>query len=354
MSNDDSVPAETILAQNAEVIRTLGKRVIADVIEIGRRLSESKKLGGHGNWLSWLETEFGWDERTARRYISVHELAGKSDNLSDLEIGVSSLYLLAAPSTPEEVRQAVIERAAHGERMSVKDVKKLIGEVSNKLEETATQLVKARETEIRAEYVAARGSWLRKPPPERVADQTYLQFLRTKCHPVTDAVRLMTAEEFMGLVGSIKAHGQIDPIILIEYGGENVILDGRCREIACVIAGVEPKYQKIEVDDPREYFASVNIERASYTRDQCLMAEARLTKPGVGEEVYDPDLPPPPLVAARFVLARCELLAGAVINGVMSLREAYEQAVDDAWLAQHRSVSPEWLRSNFVSKDIRD
>jgi hypothetical protein len=32
------VLTETILAQNAEVIRALGKRVIGDIIEIGRRL----------------------------------------------------------------------------------------------------------------------------------------------------------------------------------------------------------------------------------------------------------------------------------------------------------------------------
>jgi len=51
---------ERVLAQNAQEIRKLGKRASADVIEIGRRLTEMKKLCGHGNWLLWLQREFGW------------------------------------------------------------------------------------------------------------------------------------------------------------------------------------------------------------------------------------------------------------------------------------------------------
>jgi hypothetical protein len=40
-----------VLAQHAEVIRALGKRVVHDVIEIGRRLTDAKARCGHGNWL---------------------------------------------------------------------------------------------------------------------------------------------------------------------------------------------------------------------------------------------------------------------------------------------------------------
>jgi hypothetical protein len=48
--------------------------------------------------------------------LEVHSAFGKSDKLSDLELSVSGLYLLAAPSTPEEARDAVIERAKVIER----------------------------------------------------------------------------------------------------------------------------------------------------------------------------------------------------------------------------------------------
>ena len=43
------------LAEHAAVIRALGKRVVGDIIEIGRRLTEAKRLAGHGGWLPWLD-----------------------------------------------------------------------------------------------------------------------------------------------------------------------------------------------------------------------------------------------------------------------------------------------------------
>ena len=93
---------ESALAENAEEIRKLGKRVVGDVIEIGRRLSEMKKICGHGNWLPWLQREFAWTDRHALNYMRMYELSLKSENFSDLGIPVSGLYLLAAPSTPPE------------------------------------------------------------------------------------------------------------------------------------------------------------------------------------------------------------------------------------------------------------
>jgi hypothetical protein len=94
MSGSNLVTTETILAQNAEVIRALGKRIIADVIEIGRRLTESKAVCGHGNWLPWLGREFGWTEITALNFMRVHSLVGKSSKFEDLSLPVSGLYLL--------------------------------------------------------------------------------------------------------------------------------------------------------------------------------------------------------------------------------------------------------------------
>jgi hypothetical protein len=49
-----------MLTKNADLVRQLRRRVIGDVIEIGRLLSECKALLGHGNWLPWLNDEFSW------------------------------------------------------------------------------------------------------------------------------------------------------------------------------------------------------------------------------------------------------------------------------------------------------
>ena len=110
------------LAEHAAEIRRLGKRAVADVIEIGRRLTECKRIAGRGNWLPWLAREFGWEETTALRFMRIHELAqSKSGKLPDLP--VSGLYLLAAPSTPTETRNAVLDLAANGQPFSLAEIK---------------------------------------------------------------------------------------------------------------------------------------------------------------------------------------------------------------------------------------
>jgi hypothetical protein len=52
--------ANPTLVEHAAAIRALGKRVVTDVIEIGARLTECKRIAGHGSWLPWLNREFGW------------------------------------------------------------------------------------------------------------------------------------------------------------------------------------------------------------------------------------------------------------------------------------------------------
>ena len=62
------VTTDPILAEHAAEIRRLGKRALADVIEIGARLTECKRICGHSNWLPWLDREFRWEETTAQRF----------------------------------------------------------------------------------------------------------------------------------------------------------------------------------------------------------------------------------------------------------------------------------------------
>ena len=99
-TKDGKLPCDhPLLAEHAAEIRNLGKRVIADVIEIGRRLTDAKAQIAHGEWSLWLRKEFGWTDNTASNFMRCHELA-KSANFADLSLPVSGLYLLAVPSTP--------------------------------------------------------------------------------------------------------------------------------------------------------------------------------------------------------------------------------------------------------------
>jgi hypothetical protein len=118
----------TELAQHADAIRAAYAHAISDAIEIGRHLTEAKEVcGGHGNWLSWLEREFDWTDQTARNFMRVFDLS-KSKRVLDLKLPLSGLYALAAPSTPEDARDEVIERTRAGEVLRHADVKEIIGQ----------------------------------------------------------------------------------------------------------------------------------------------------------------------------------------------------------------------------------
>jgi hypothetical protein len=125
----DRTPHDNFQALNehAEVIRHLGKRIITDVIEIGRRLVDCRDHHlEHGQWLPWLEKEFGWSRQTADRFIHVFEASGKLPKLSNLEIPISAIYLLTAPNAPPEAYAEVAEQAETGEKVSVETVKQAI------------------------------------------------------------------------------------------------------------------------------------------------------------------------------------------------------------------------------------
>jgi Protein of unknown function (DUF3102) len=116
-----------VLARHAAAIRMLRDRTAQYIIKIGERLTAAKKICGHGNWLPWLEREFGWTDETARNFMNVYQLAGSNPKrVWDLNLPLSSLYLIARPSTPEAIREEVLGRADRGEPPSLAQVKAVI------------------------------------------------------------------------------------------------------------------------------------------------------------------------------------------------------------------------------------
>jgi hypothetical protein len=164
------------LAKHAAAIRTLGKRVVTDIIEIGRRLIEARRLVVHGNataadggWAGWLQTEFQWSDGTATNFMRVYELAEdfKTKNFTDLTfadltIAPSAMYVLARPSTPDEVRDEIIERAAAGEAVTHSTVQEAIAKrVAAVVKKALAQAPTADETETPAPPAANES-----PPPD--------------------------------------------------------------------------------------------------------------------------------------------------------------------------------------------
>ena len=60
--------------------------------------------------------------------MQVAEAVGKNNILLDLDIGVSSLYLLAAPNTPPKAIEAVAAHVKAGDKVTNAEVKEIINE----------------------------------------------------------------------------------------------------------------------------------------------------------------------------------------------------------------------------------
>jgi hypothetical protein len=92
-------------------------------------------------------------------------------------------------------------------------------------------------------------------------------------HPIADLFPMMTDEELANLAADIKANGLLHPIVVDKDG---VLLDGRNRDRACEIAGIEPATVLFEGDDPRGYIIANNISRRHLTKGQQAMAVAMI------------------------------------------------------------------------------
>jgi len=105
------------LEERARKIHALARVTAQNIVLIGKYLTEAKEIVGHGGFLKWIKGEFAWSDWTAKAFMRVARQF-KSENFSDLQIDVSALYKIAAPSTPQPVRAEVMRRAEAGERVT--------------------------------------------------------------------------------------------------------------------------------------------------------------------------------------------------------------------------------------------
>lgn len=125
------------LRMRAERIRTRMKRTAEDIVEIGRDLLAAKEETPHGQFEAWLASEFEMSHVTAFNFMNVAErYGGKSSTVEDLPM--RALYLLAAPSTPETVREAVANGAVATTHAAIKDA----------VEKAKAELAKAHKAEL--------------------------------------------------------------------------------------------------------------------------------------------------------------------------------------------------------------
>ncbi len=109
------------------------------VWEMGQLLTEVKHCLDPGDFIAWIEAEFALARTSAHRFMRVYETFPNLPQMFQIgtfEATPSILYLLAAPSTPDEAREEILERAAAGEQVTVATTQAVISQ--HKAPETPT------------------------------------------------------------------------------------------------------------------------------------------------------------------------------------------------------------------------
>lgn len=117
--------ARIVVLQRTCEIKNLLRRTAQDIIEIGQKLVDVKQQLGHGNFRNWLKAEFDLSLSAATKFMQVYEQF-KNVNFTQLNVAISALYLLAAPSTSSNARQEALARANEGESITYSKAKSII------------------------------------------------------------------------------------------------------------------------------------------------------------------------------------------------------------------------------------
>jgi hypothetical protein len=111
-----------------ETIERVRKTTAEGVMKLGLELSAAQqKLSNHGNgkFEKWCSVRCGLSPQHARRMIAVSD-SFKDSNIMFASSEPTALYLLSAPSCPEEATQEAIELAEKGERITAKLARDII------------------------------------------------------------------------------------------------------------------------------------------------------------------------------------------------------------------------------------
>src|SRR5512144_1022114 len=131
-----ALPSERALEVRA-VAERIHLRTAVAVIENGRDLIKVRNMPEmEGRFVAWLNAEFSMSRQTAYNMMQVAEnLDDRFPNFGN--VAPSILYALAAPSTPETIRDQVETRAIAGEKITVAEVERLKRETKAAQEATA-------------------------------------------------------------------------------------------------------------------------------------------------------------------------------------------------------------------------
>lgn len=109
------------------VVERYRDRTKAYVIDTGLDLLSIKARLDHGQFHEGVKAEMQMEPRSAQRAMAAADLFA-SKSVSVTRMPPTALYALSAPSTPALVREQLVQRIEAGEKLSAKQVEKIVHE----------------------------------------------------------------------------------------------------------------------------------------------------------------------------------------------------------------------------------
>lgn len=120
----DQAEEERIVTEIVELTTRMNQMVALTVLEIGRRLTEAKRLVRHGEWANWLKQRVNYSQRTANNYMRIYREYGES-GLAENSQSIANLgytQALAILDAPKEDRERLADEVAERD-MTIRELR---------------------------------------------------------------------------------------------------------------------------------------------------------------------------------------------------------------------------------------
>lgn len=190
-------------------IITLKNQTAENMILMGQKFIEAKKLVPHGEWGNWLEDKIGFSQRTANQFMRIaKEYVSNSQAISNLD--ATKIYLLL--ELPVEEREEFVNQNDL-QNMSTRDMKKKLKDYKRNSE---IWKIVDREQDMNTYDVSVAEL---KPFPSH--EQYFWN---------------MKGKNYINFLQSIETSGVICPILITR---DKMIISGHQRVRACMDLGIE-------------------------------------------------------------------------------------------------------------------
>lgn len=205
----NTIIESTALEKIEKEIITLKNQTAENMIIMGQKFIEAKKLVPHGEWGNWLEDKIGFSQRTANQFMRIaKEYISNSQAISNLD--ATKIYLLL--ELPVEEREEFVNQNDL-QSMSTRDMKKKLKDYKRNSE---IWKIVDREQDMNTYDV---------PIVELKPFPNHEQYFWN-----------MKGKNYISFLQSIETSGVICPILITR---DKMIISGHQRVRACTDLGIE-------------------------------------------------------------------------------------------------------------------